>query len=166
MEIVTSYNASKNYEECSNSAPPQLSIIVEILTKAISGGNPPPEYLIQAITYTIFQSEDMTMLGFLDHKKVYEILNTELLIVIGIKVAYCITTWFLVGEESLCNIFYADTLKQLGLCQIDLSPYSGGIHLAFNNYVTHPWGMTDLPLSLIEEESEIKGNPLFLGNVF
>lgn len=69
---------------------------------------------------------------------------------------------FLVDGESLFNVIYIDTLEQLGLHQLDLSPHGDRGLIAFIYFVTHPCGMTDLPISLREEDSERKVTLYFL----
>lgn len=102
------------------------------------------------------------MLEFLDHEKVSEVPNMELLLVIMIIVANHTITWFLLDGGSSCNVLYTDTLEQLRLHKLDLSPSKGGSILTFNDFVTCPCGMTDLSLFPGEWESERKVNLYFL----
>ena len=50
------------------------------------------------------------------------------------------------NNKSLCNDLYIDTLEQLGLHQANLSPCGDESLIAFNDFVTLPYGMTYLLL--------------------
>lgn len=55
-------------------------------------------------------------------------------------------TELLVDNKSSCNVLYEDALDPLR--QTDLNLFDGEDLLAFNDSVTHPYGVTDLTLSI------------------
>lgn len=57
-------------------------------------------------------------------------------------------TELLVDNRRSCNVLYEDALDPLGLRQTYLNPFDGEELLAFNDLVTHPYGVTNLTLSI------------------
>lgn len=78
--------------------------------------------------------------------------NTELPLVIIVAIEDHTVTGFVVDDENSCKVLYTITLEQLGLHQLDLSPYKGENLLDFNNFITHPCRMTYLILLTSEEQ--------------
>lgn len=118
--------------------------------------------LLQATTATNSQSEDKLMLGFQDREKVYKILNATLLLVIIDTISNHTIFKFLIEDGSSCNVLYIDTLRKLEIRQQDHDLCDDISLLAFNDFITHPYGATNLLFSLVEMEGERKVTLSFL----
>lgn len=81
--------------------------------------------------------EDKYILGFRDCKKVHDVSNVMLLLVITATIENYLGSRILINDGSSCNIMYPDIFRKLGLCEWDLRSYKGGNLLTFNDSSTH-----------------------------
>ncbi|KAI5421603.1 hypothetical protein KIW84_045144 [Lathyrus oleraceus] len=106
------------------------------------------ECLLLTINIGIQRSRDRLELGLLDCEKINGISNFDLPLILVVTIVDQNLTRFLVDDRSSCNILYAGTLKRLGIQQVDLNLFNGEDLLAFNDLLTHPYGMIVIMLEI------------------
>lgn len=130
---------------------PHISSSTDIFWSTAASNTSSPFDCFLLNTYSKFQQNDRSKLGFVDIEKVEGISNSDLPLIIAVVIIDLIVTRFLVDDMSYFNTLYKETLELVSLYRTNLSPSKGDDLLDFNNLITHPCGVIDLTLLVGEE---------------
>lgn len=86
------------------------------------------------------REDDMSMLGFCDHKKISSIINVMLSSVIIPAIANHDVSYLLIDDRNTCNLMYMEIFRRLGLQMQDLKPYKDKSLLAIHSSIVQRHG--------------------------